>query len=52
MRLHPIVGGVFRRALRDFDLGGFHIPKVVRRITNPTSLRNMTYTILLGLCDS
>ena len=28
MRLHPIVGGVFRRALRDFDLGGFHIPKV------------------------
>ena len=29
MRLHPIVGGVFRRALRDFDLGGFHISKVL-----------------------
>ena len=29
MRLHPIVGGVFRRALCDFDLGGFHIPKVL-----------------------
>ena len=31
MRLHPIVGGVFRRALCDFDLGGFHIPKVMAR---------------------
>lgn len=27
LRLHPIVGGAFRRATRDFDLGGFRIPK-------------------------
>lgn len=28
LRLHPIVGGTFRRALKDFNLGGFHVPKV------------------------
>lgn len=29
-RLHPIVGGVFRKATQDFELpGGFHIPKVL-----------------------
>ena len=28
-RLHPIVGGVFRKATEDFELpGGFYIPKV------------------------
>lgn len=29
LRVHPIVGGVFRKALKDFELpGGYHIPKV------------------------
>ncbi|CAL8471479.1 g11021 [Coccomyxa elongata] len=27
LRLHPIVGGVFRRALADFNLCGYHVPK-------------------------
>ena len=28
-RRYPIVGGVFRRALREFELpGGFYVPKV------------------------
>jgi cytochrome P450 len=27
LRLHPVVGAVFRRSLKDFSLGGFHIPK-------------------------
>lgn len=28
LRLHPIVGGVFRHALADFNLCGYHVPKV------------------------
>jgi hypothetical protein len=28
LRLHPIVGATFRRALHDFDLFGYHVPKV------------------------
>ena len=27
LRLHPIVGGAFRRATKDFDLGGYRIRK-------------------------
>ncbi len=28
LRLHPIAGGTFRRALQDFDLFGYYVPKV------------------------
>lgn len=28
LRLHPIVGGTFRRALTDFNLCGYYVPKV------------------------
>ena len=28
LRLHPIIGATFRRALHDFDLFGYHVPKV------------------------
>lgn len=36
LRLHPIVGGVFRRSLQGFDLGGYHIPKVINARVNLT----------------
>lgn len=54
LRLHPIVGGAFRKAIKDFDLGGYRIPKAsVQDLTVfHTAVHGRRDTHLGGFCSA